>query len=256
MRSSAWAAAATASCRRSTAGRIGRRRNRPRRAEPGRAHTPHREARCDGTAPAPARGRVAAPRGRSRTARACCVHQVARNRDSSRPALRISASARSSAAPAALRSGTARAVSACRARPRSAPADSGRACWRWRERGGAPASLSLAFVQLAVEGADDAEHLDLQVGLADEFGFDAGRSGVEQLACRDLAARLVGRDARVAGAKDLEQEVLHRSSAIGLVAGDARLPDDAAHANGDREQRHALAPAQLRWRSSAARPAT
>ena len=82
-------------------------------------------------------------------------------------------------------------------------------------------ALTLAFVQLAVERADDAEHLDLQVGLAGELGLDARRAGVEQLARRDLAARLVGGDARVAGAKDLEQEVLHRRGAIGLVAGDA-----------------------------------
>ncbi len=126
------------------------------------------------------------------------------------------------------------------------------ACRRRRSERDAPrrhGAMPLALVQLAIERADDAEHLDLQLGLVAKIGLDSRRAGVEQLARADLATRLVRRDPGVAGAKDGEQEVLHRGGAIGLVTRDLRLPRDAAdadrqHHEGEpaRRDRRAMAP--------------
>ncbi len=95
--------------------------------------------------------------------------------------------------------------------------------------------IALGLVELTVDARHRAEQLDAQRRLVLEFGIDARRRGIEQLACGDLAARLVGSDARVAGGEHLQQEGLDRVRAFGLGAREARLPGHDAGA-GDQQQ--------------------
>src|SRR5947209_9518014 len=97
--------------------------------------------------------------------------------------------------------------------------------------------MTLRLPQLAIERADASEHVDLEVGLVEKVRLYPRRARIEQFAGGDLAAWFVGRDSRVARAKDGEQEILHRRRSIGLAAGDVRLPRHAADPDGQHDER-------------------
>ncbi len=96
--------------------------------------------------------------------------------------------------------------------------------------------VALFLAEVRVDVRRQPEELDLEVRLGPELLLDAGRTDVEELFRRDLPARLVLRDARVARAEDSEEEVFRGVRARGLARRAARLPRRAGDAGEEREE--------------------
>ncbi len=84
--------------------------------------------------------------------------------------------------------------------------------------------IAIVFAQFTVKRREQREHFDLQIGLRLELVVDMRRTRVQQFACGDLAAWLVGGNPGIVRLENANHEVPDRGGTGGFLAGRLRLP--------------------------------